>query len=318
MRRGADLLIVQCSGCGFVYLDCWRESLAAVEDLYDYYREIDDEALERRYSAVNRARQSALLARIAAAVGAGGEPLRLLDVGCGEGQLLRTARNEGWRARGIDLSRSAIDLCRRKKLDADVRDFFDVSLDTEKYDAIVMSELVEHVPAPQRFLQRAEQLLRGGGLLYLTTPNFASLARRLLGSDWSVIHPEHIGYFDPRTLRAMVSQHTGLKPLKIETNNVTPSMYLAFLSKGLVLGREMLNVMPLGKRASRRGRRTEHKSSAAQQTHRRARTGIDQVLRRSVHNSPLLGRAKDATNGLVSRIGVGDTLVAYLRKAPST
>lgn len=282
----------RCNACGFVYLSSWQESLANAAQLYDYYAHLTDADLAERHSAENRARQHALLQKLSSHT----TGRKLLDVGCGDGQLLQTAAEAGWDAAGIDLSEAAVDLCRRRGLDASNTDFFDRSLDTQRFDVIVMSELVEHVPAPQRFLSRAESLLEPGGVLYLTTPNFGSLARRMLGERWSVMHPEHIGYFEPSTLKDMVCRETDLRALEVEARNIAPSTFVAW-ARGW-------------------GGRGVSSAEAATQTHRQAREGLDQRLRRMVHRSRLLGSSKDALNRAASRAGLGDTLVAWLQKPP--
>ena len=285
-----DLAVHRCLSCGFVYLASWEQSIEQSGALYDYYGRLNDEDFARRYSAENRARQQKLLKELAAHTGG----RRLLDVGCGDGQLLQTARDEGWDAHGIDLSETAIRCCHRRGLSASRTDFFDVALDERRFDVIVMSELIEHVPSPQRFLKRAEELLDNGGVAYLTTPNFGSLARRMLGGSWSVIHPEHIGYFERPTLRKLVSNETGLGEIKIEANNITPSTFVAWLRRS--------------------GRRTV---APTRQFHRETRQGLDQQLRRAAHKSRALGISKELINNAVSRFGLGDTLVAWLQKPES-
>jgi hypothetical protein len=142
-------------------------------------------------------------------------------------------------------------------------------------------------------LRRAEELLNPDGVLYLTTPNFGSLARRALAESWSVIHPEHIGYFDRSTLRSMASMETRLHEIKIEANNLTPSTLVAWLRrKGLGA------------------------NGAAAEIHRTTRQGLDQELRRAIHRSRVLGASKTLLNHAVSRMGLGDTLVAWFQKPP--
>jgi len=282
-----SLEVNRCLSCGFVYLASWEQSLERFGELYDYYGRLTAEDLRRRYSQENRTRQRELLKELARDA----RGRTLLDVGCGEGQLLQTARGEGWDAVGIDLSETAVRLCRERGLCVSLTDFFDSTLDHQRFDAIVMSELLEHVPAPAKFLKRAEELLAENGILYLTTPNFGSLARRILGEAWSVIHPEHIGYFERPTLRAMASEQTGLRELKIEANNITPSTLVAWLR-----------------------RQGAQSALAATTVHREARRGVDQQLRRAVHQSRPLGALKQLLNRAVSRAGLGDTLVAWLQK----
>ena len=277
----------RCTSCDFVYLAAWQESLARADELYDYYAEIDEEASRLRHSQENRKRQQELLTRLGSLV----RGRTLLDVGCGDGQLLSTARDEGWEATGIDLSSHAIRLCRAHGLSASETDFFDTALDGQRFDVIIMSELLEHVPAPQRFIQRAEALLENGGLLYLTTPNFGSLSRRMLAEEWSVIHPEHIGYFERGTLQAMTTQNTHLRALEIEARNIAPSTFVAWAT-----------------------RRRNTSEGAAAETHRRSREGTDQRLRAILGKSRALGLSKTLVNRALSRAGVGDTLVAWLQK----
>jgi 2-polyprenyl-3-methyl-5-hydroxy-6-metoxy-1,4-benzoquinol methylase len=282
-----DLEVNRCKSCGFVYLASWEQSLAKSQELYDYYGRLSEDDLTRRYSPENRTRQQELLNALAGYT----QGRRLLDVGCGDGQLLQTAKDEGWDALGIDLSESAILLCHRRELAASKTDFFDGSLDEKRFDVIIMSELVEHVPSPQRFLKRAEELLAADGVLYLTTPNFGSLARRMLGETWSVIHPEHIGYFERSTLRKMVSAETTLREIKTEANNIAPSTFVAWLR-----------------------RRSVQSSGTAADVHRETRRGLDQQLRRAVQRSRMLGASKDLLNHAISRAGLGDTLVVWLQK----
>jgi 2-polyprenyl-3-methyl-5-hydroxy-6-metoxy-1,4-benzoquinol methylase len=285
-----DLEVNRCKSCGFVYLANWEHSLRQSERLYDYYERLSDEDLTRRHSPENRARQQKLLRKLAAYT----PGRKLLDVGCGDGQLLQTATDEGWDAVGIDLSGGAVRLCERRGLSAFQTDFFDSSLDTRRFDVVVMSELIEHVPSPQRFLTRAEELLEMDGVLYLTTPNFGSLARRILGENWSVIHAEHIGYFERSTLRKIISEDTGFREIRIEANNIAPSTLLAW----------------------RRRRGTEAAGSTAE-AHREMRRSVDQRLRRAVQRSPALDASKDLLNRAISRAGLGDTLVAWLQKPPA-
>jgi 2-polyprenyl-3-methyl-5-hydroxy-6-metoxy-1,4-benzoquinol methylase len=285
-----SLELHRCLSCDFVYLASWQQSLEQFGELYDYYDQLTSEDLPRRYSPENFARQRQLLKALARNT----RGRRLLDVGCGEGQLLQTAQVEGWDSTGIDLSESAVRLGRERELSVSRTDFFDASLDEQRFDAIVMSELIEHVPSPARFLKRAEQLLETDGILYLTTPNFGSLARRMLGETWSVIHPEHIGYFERSTLRMMASEETGLREIKIEANNITPSTFVAWLR-----------------------RQGPQSPRAAATVHRKARRSLDQQLRRAVHQSRVLSVSKKLLNHAVSRTGLGDTLVGWFQKPGS-
>ena len=282
-----NLEVNRCKSCAFVYLANWRDSLARSEELYDYYSRIREEDLPRRHSPENRAQHEKLLAELASYA----RGKRLLDVGCGDGQLLQTASEARWESFGIDLSGAAIRLCRSRGLDAAEIDFLSGSFDGRRFDVIIMSELIEHVPSPAQFLRRAAGLLAPAGVLYVTTPNFGSLARRALKERWSVIHPEHIGYFERSTLRRMACDEAGLREIKIEANNIAPSTLVVWA----------------------RGRR-EARSTNVADTHREMRKDLDQRVRRALFAYPALNTSKQLLNRVISRTCLGDTLVAWLQR----
>jgi 2-polyprenyl-3-methyl-5-hydroxy-6-metoxy-1,4-benzoquinol methylase len=85
-----------------------------------------------------------------------------------------------------------------------------------------MFELIEHVPSPRAFLERAAQVLVPGGVLFMSTPNFACLDRRLLGGSWTTIHAEHLSYFTPKTLRRLLRDVGTFDDVAISTRNASP------------------------------------------------------------------------------------------------
>lgn len=81
------------------------------------------------------------------------------------------------------------------------------------FDVIVASDLIEHLANPGMFLDRCHEHLREGGLLCLVTPNAHSLntsAKSLIGVR-ARVHPEHTCWYDPTTLRQLLTRH-GFRP----------------------------------------------------------------------------------------------------------
>jgi SAM-dependent methyltransferase len=75
------------------------------------------------------------------------------------------------------------------------------------FDAAVFQHSLEHVAEPAADLAVARRLLRPGGLLIVTLPNFASTQARRFGSDW--FHrdlPRHRTHFTPRGLERLLEQ----------------------------------------------------------------------------------------------------------------
>jgi len=132
---------------------------------------------------------------------------RLLDVGCSTGQLLAVAREEGWQGSGLEIGRESAKYAYRELgLDVKQGSLYSYDFGTERFNAVAMIEVIEHLEDPAQALGRIRNLLHQDGLLLVTTPNFDSLFRRLFGSGWWVINceDEHIVLFNIATLRAML------------------------------------------------------------------------------------------------------------------
>jgi len=157
---------------------------------------------------------------------------RILDVGFGAGALLRAAKNEGWRPYGIEVSALAVDQAKERGFeDVLLGDFTSAPFESNFFDVIVMSELIEHLPEPSSFILRAHDLLVPGGLLYLTTPHGRGISGRVLREGWSVCSPpEHLHLFSRTSMRHCL-ERSGFHDLRIEARNVHPHELIAWAKR---------------------------------------------------------------------------------------
>jgi 2-polyprenyl-3-methyl-5-hydroxy-6-metoxy-1,4-benzoquinol methylase len=131
---------------------------------------------------------------------------RLLDVGCGGGRMMQLMQRWGWQVEGVDFDAQAVENARHKGLTVHLGSLADQGLAAESFDAIIMSEVIEHVHDPIAFLRETWRVLRPGGHLVLSTPNAWSLGHRIYRQNWILLHPPvHLLIFNPpalsRTLR---------------------------------------------------------------------------------------------------------------------
>lgn len=196
----------RCDACGLVFLSP-RPTRDAIHQYYpDDYSNYDHRAVEdepfflmrwmRRAKLVQRRRFIERLWK--------GRPGRLLDVGCSTGLFLAEMKRHGWRVTGVEPSSLSADYARRRfELEVFDGGLLDVPLKPDSVDVITFWDVLEHTHSPSAQLQRASSLLRTGGALVVSVPNWNSLDRRLFGQFWQGLDPpRHLYVFDEGTLTA--------------------------------------------------------------------------------------------------------------------
>lgn len=202
------LRLVQCKRCALVYVSPRpdpRELYALYGETYfnndqsgvvGYSNYLKDEANIRKTFAGRLTRLEQFIKRG-----------KVLDVGCAAGFFLDEAHERGWQVQGLDVSSFAADYA-AKRFGFDVRQgsLTEQDYPAGNYDLITLWDVIEHVPDPKAYIQRAAELLRAGGVLALATPDVDSLPARLTGKRWVgyKLSEEHVYYFSIRTLRDML------------------------------------------------------------------------------------------------------------------
>lgn len=104
---------------------------------------------------------------------------RVLEVACGRGGFARLLASRGAIVCGADFSGAALDFARRNVSDSSHVSFAQADAQklpfaSEAFDVVISCETIEHLPDPVQALRQMGRVCRGGGLLYLTTPNYAN------------------------------------------------------------------------------------------------------------------------------------------------
>ncbi|MCA8969456.1 MAG: class I SAM-dependent methyltransferase [Planctomycetes bacterium] len=195
----------RCRECRFVRMaDGMPES--SLEDYYAEARASGEAAWQEHED--NLVKFGRMIERIEAHV----VPGRFLDVGCSIGTSLVAARDRGWQAIGIELSKPVAEFG-RDKWGLDIRDetledlATDPAFGSASFDAIFMHHTLEHVPWPDRILERSFELLRDGGVLFQALPNHGSLKGLAFGKHWSYgVTFEHVSHFTKKTVVRLIER----------------------------------------------------------------------------------------------------------------
>jgi 2-polyprenyl-3-methyl-5-hydroxy-6-metoxy-1,4-benzoquinol methylase len=134
----------------------------------------------------------------------------ILDVGCGAGTICYYLALQGHKVLGIDISRKAITECQKsaKRMGLSSVKFqqsefpkFNVSM---KFDVVIFTEVIEHLPNDKIALKKINSLLKNGGLLILSTPSVNAPLHKLGATKKFDNEVGHLRRYDLRHLRKLI------------------------------------------------------------------------------------------------------------------
>lgn len=193
-----DLSLVQCDSCGLISLDVPSRQKYAQDVQREFF---EDERLpgwlEGKMARTQaRRRLKEILSRKKSG--------KLLEVGPGFGDLLRLARECGFQCQGIEPSPTLGEIASsRSGVPVQCMRVEDLKTDN-RFDVIVFSHVLEHIPQVDMVLHRLRRLLNPGGILYIAVPNVDSWEAKFPG--WISYQPYHLFYFSSVTLSGILDK----------------------------------------------------------------------------------------------------------------
>lgn len=145
---------------------------------------------------------------------------QILEIGAGKGWFLEQAKNLGWETWAVEVNTKAIG----RLEDIGLEHVLNQSAELFKapdghFDVVRMWDVIEHLQSPRKALERACRALRRGGLIRLSTTNFASLSRIINGPDWVYLNgADHIVLFEPNTIDRIL-RNSGFSKIRIKTRS---------------------------------------------------------------------------------------------------
>lgn len=201
---------------------------------------------------------------------------RLIDIGCGIGYFLEEAKKRGWEVYGTEFTDEAIEICLNKGIKMNKGIFNPDNYNSQEFDVITSFEVIEHINNPQEELANFYKILRKGGLVYCTTPNFNSLLRYCLKEKYNILcYPEHLSYYTPKSLKFIFNK-VGFKTKHVKATGIS------------------ITRLKTSKAISNQGFISK--------------TSDDEVIRNRLETNIALNSIKKFVNWLLTFFGVGDAL----------
>ena len=153
---------------------------------------------------------------------------RLLDVGCGNGAFLDLAKSCGWEVAGLDPDPVAVEYCKKRQLSVETGGFEVFSAQSEIFDVITLSHVIEHTPNPVQVLCACHALLKPGGQLWLETPNIESIGHSRFQRHWRGLEiPRHLVLLSRGALRQAMIEAGFQPPHDLACPNAPLGMFLS-------------------------------------------------------------------------------------------
>ena len=154
----------------------------------------------------------------------------LLDIGCGTGDFLATAKNSNWNVVGVEPNEDA-----RKIANSKVDDFvYNVDelnkFQKQSFDVITLWHVLEHLPNIENQVQHLKKLLKENGQLVIAVPNHKSYDAEYYKEFWAAYDvPRHLWHFSKESVIRLFSE------FKMEVEKTLPmkfdSFYVSLLSE---------------------------------------------------------------------------------------
>lgn len=211
-KRIDNLSIFECSTCGLGFIN----PKPSIDDILNYYNEdyftgkkdfhngtnyLDLSSV--RFSAENQTGFREVIDNIDV------KNKSILEIGCGTGVLLALCRKYGAKSvKGYDLSPEVIEYGRKHfSLDLVCENFEDVENNADKYDVIIMIDVLEHIYHIHSFFDKLKNVIATNGTLLIISPNWNGF--NYSGNGWAGRYKdfEHLQYFSKKSLGYIVKKY---------------------------------------------------------------------------------------------------------------
>ncbi len=164
---------------------------------------------------------------------------RLLDIGCGSGELLKYFAGQGWEVMGIEPSKAAREFAKKKyglKIEAEQEI---KNLPNLSFDVVSMWHVLEHVADVNERMEQVHRLLKKDGVAVIALPNPLSWDAEYYKKYWAAYDvPRHLYHFSQKAFACLAQKHhfqiIQILPLKMD------AFYVSLLSEGYKKGNFVL------------------------------------------------------------------------------
>lgn len=151
------------------------------------------------------------------------ESKNVLDIGCGTGDFLQTAKQNNWIISGIEPNEQARKIANQKTDNSVFETEQLLRFKENSFDVITLWHVLEHLPNLENHISVFKKLLKPNGTLIVAVPNYNSYDATYYKEFWAAYDvPRHLWHFNKTSVSRLVSKKS------MEVIKVKPMLFDAF------------------------------------------------------------------------------------------
>ncbi|MFH1642941.1 MAG: glycosyltransferase [Nanoarchaeota archaeon] len=131
---------------------------------------------------------------------------KVLDIGCGNGEMIGWLNKYGWTTYGVEISAKACMHASARGIHTFCGDINEACFPSEFFDVITINHVLEHTYDPVKLIKECHRILKKNGTLIIDVPNFGCYDSQIFKQYWFVLAvPTHLYHFTSNTLTKMLN-----------------------------------------------------------------------------------------------------------------
>jgi len=155
---------------------------------------------------------------------ADGKHSRVLDIGCGRGNLLKAFSDLGYECHGVERTEFPNDV-HDSSITIHRQSLSDIGFEDNYFDIVVLWHVLEHLPMPDGTIHEISRILSDSGILVIAVPNFGSFQSRIFRKHWFHLDlPRHLYHYERESLTDLLKRNR-FKLYQLDTRSIDQSVF---------------------------------------------------------------------------------------------
>ncbi len=237
IKQSKNLVLLKCRKCEVIFAENFHEDRSNIYgETYAAWGNIYDAKKENQ---IARAKQEAFKNQIKHILKLLNDSnVKALDVGAGNGYLMECLEELKFEVWGTEISFHSAGICEKKfpgkihfgKLEK-------ANYPAKFFDVVFLTDVLEHISDPKETMKEIGRILKDNGYVFIISPNYSSITRKIMGGYWFQYKYEHIFYYNKKSLAYLLNS-SGFRLLEFKNNRkkFSLSYYYFYFGKYSLLG----------------------------------------------------------------------------------